>query len=356
MVGMKITQAVSLDTRIGGLEARTYKIERIVDQLCHSVPGFKSPLTVGGSSRGESSQIGAGSATHPGFVYTSAVPPTIPAIYQTHPADLKGTSRMSSARHSIETDTHSQVSFGDAPTYIGSLHPPSSSATQTQSLTVTAPAVSGPLDRPASTSTVRGATSLPSLGRDASEAGAVRGTDNYSNLLSQLEAERAARQALEAQVKKLSERLNALSTTMFAMVGGPGKSRSYERLAPPLPDLAKAPLPASKHGLKTLSVFETPEGYGDDGGEHKKAMGEEDYDDEFQTPQEDRAPQVYGAFGEELQADDDAPGDDEDDPKRKKAARTLSLSQLTLKRGLGTGYEMSRPGFIPPDAKIDKRR
>jgi hypothetical protein len=65
-------------------------------------------------------------------------------------------------------------------------------------------------------------------------------------------------------------------------------------------------------------------------------------EDDFQTPREESTPGVgYGAFGEELKPDEEEgeegdDGGDEDDPKRKKAARTLSLSQLTLGKGQRT--------------------
>jgi len=58
-------------------------------------------------------------------------------------------------------------------------------------------------------------------------------------------------------------------------------------------------------------------------------------DEDFQTPREEQTPLSFGAFGEELIPDDGDNGDT-DDPKRKKAARTLSLSQLTLKKGQRT--------------------
>jgi len=57
-------------------------------------------------------------------------------------------------------------------------------------------------------------------------------------------------------------------------------------------------------------------------------------EDDFQTPREEQTPLSFGAFGEELRPDDEE--GDTDDPKRKKAARTLSLSQLTLKKGQRT--------------------
>jgi hypothetical protein len=109
------------------------------------------------------------------------------------------------------------------------------------------------------------------------------------------------------------------------------------------------------------SVFESDDDDDDDGDDHegggnqgevgksgvgmgKKGMEEEGEvtEDDFQTPREESTPGVgYGAFGEELKPDEEEgeegdDGGDEDDPKRKKAARTLSLSQLTLGKGQRT--------------------
>lgn len=354
MVGMKITHAASMDVRLGNLESRTDALERVVDRLCHSVPGFKGPLDrrVEQSSQKE---------LRPTFTFTTGAPPPIPAVYNPFPVESKD--RPGSSRRSLETDTHSQISFGEAPTYIGSLRPPSSPATKTQLSVGAAPAVPV-LNRHTSTSTVRGAASMPAMGREAGDA-APR--DDVSQLRSELEAERAARQALEAQVKKLSDRLNSLSTTMFAMVRSPSESRSYERLAPssagqPSPRLPPPSrgtlLVPRQHQQEQLSVFETDDEEEDDGeasearpqsnkGQDLSSPTKTDLateeegdltEDDFQTPREDnRPPLTYGAFGEELRPDDDDDEDgnqeDEDDPKRKKAARTLSLSQLTLGRG-----------------------
>lgn len=338
MVGMKITQAASLDTRIGGLETRMLKLERVVNQLCHSVPGFKTPLTETPRRGGESPHAGVTSDPS-SFVFNTAAPPMIPAIYQAISNDIPpGSSRYSSSRQSVETDGQSHLSFGEAPTFIGSLYPPSSSATQAQSLTATAPAIS-PANRPDSKSTVRGVASLPTMGRDAGEGSGgddAQQQQQQQQLLGQLESERIARQALEAQVKKLSDRLNSLSTTMYALVRDPAKSRSQEHLVPPSPLPPKSapssqPTPTQKP-LKTLSIFE---GGGIDSTKAGRRRGdsrvgdegdEDDANDDFQTPREEHP--RYGAFGEELRDDDD-----EDDPKRKKAARTLSLSQLTLGKG-----------------------
>ncbi|KAK3383820.1 hypothetical protein B0T24DRAFT_63919 [Lasiosphaeria ovina] len=345
MAGMKITQVASIDTRIGDLEFRAHKLERVVGQLCHAVPGFKTPFGDATPSQGEPS------SRKPTFAYSASPPPPIPAIYRTISSDLKETPKYAASRRSVETDSHSQVSFGDAPTFIGSLHPPSSFAAQSQSLSVNATPPANPLDRPASNSTIRGAASLPAIGREAGG----NSDERYAALAAQLETERAARQALEAQVKKLSERLNTLSTTMFAMVRGPSESRSQERLAPPSvgghsSQPVKTLLVPPPEAVKALSVFETDDDDDDneDEDEGTEAAGAKEIrllesevaddnltEDDFQTPREDMPPLSYGAFGEELHPDDDGEADS-DDPKRKKAARTLSLSQLTLGKGQRT--------------------
>jgi hypothetical protein len=185
------------------------------------------------------------------------------------------------------------------------------------------------------------------MGREADGASKE---DLVTQLRKELEAEREARRALESQVKKLTDRLKSLSTTVYAMVRGPSESRSYERLAPsasqPSPRfVASSSLLVPQQPQEQRSVFETDED--DDEGTDAIAKNQgaktdpreegELTEDDFQTPREDWPnPLAYGAFGEELRPDDDEDDDnegDEDDPKRKKAARTLSLSQLTLGKG-----------------------
>lgn len=337
MVGMKITQAASMDARIGGLEARMARLERAVDRLCRgAVPG--TPMAETAS----------------------------PAVYhQTASSDLGN----SPSRHSTAEDDDddsavhhsSHFSFGEAQTYIGSLHAPSSSSATQSSLTVIAPSNNNNNNnnRPTSDATVRGATSLPTLG-GRRESDDPHTTTTAVLLQSQVDAERAARRDLEAQVAKLSARLNTLSATMYAMVRGEGggiaKARSQEQLLlsplpQPQPTPATAPhVPPVKQA--TLSAFDA-----DDENAHDNKPGEDDdHDDdddrrteEFLTPGEERSTlggYGFGAFGEPLRVneddeteadDDDDDGDDgrneaedKDDAGRKKAARTLSLSQLTL--------------------------
>lgn len=332
MAGMRITQAANMETRIGTLEGRVHRIERVVEQLCHTVPGFKAPLM----EVQQSDQIPRSVPAFPDqpFAYSNVAPPTIPAIYQTIVADLKGgngsSSRYSSSRHSADdTDAHSsRMSFGEGQTYIGSLHPPSSSATQTRAQPLATQL--SPSDRPTSTTTVRPAVSMPTIGGSRTPPD----ENSETNVVAELEAERAARQALEAQVKKLSERLNLLSTTMFAMVRDPQKSRSHERLksagantpsstTPPVPPLRSPPVG------KPHSIFEDDS----DLDEIKKKTshtGSATPSDAFLTPREEMAPPQYGAFGEELRDENENEGED---PQRKRAARTLSLSQLTRGKG-----------------------
>jgi hypothetical protein len=307
MAGMKITQAASLETRIGSIEARMRRMEKVVTQLCNAVPNFQVQLNA--PERSGTSVP----ASDPSFTYTTLTTSTAalnPSIYQTISHDLKSSSRYSSSRHS--DDSHSHMSFGEAPTFIGSLHPS---------------AGLGPMSahRPTSNSTVRGATSLPALPREITGPFTA---DHYTTLLALVETERSARQALEAQVKKLGQRLNIMSLSAVS----PGEDRS-QVLDPP---------PTAK-SFGQMSAFDDDEEE-DDEDDDQGAAGlqgrpmipedsgiatggpededEETYSDDFATPREER---TFGAFGEELREDDD--------PKRKKAARTLSLSQLTLNKG-----------------------
>ncbi|KAK7745082.1 hypothetical protein SLS53_003317 [Cytospora paraplurivora] len=408
MAGMKITQAATLDERFGDLEARVHKIERVVDQLCHSVPGFKWPFKEGGPGTGVAAAVGAvtgrqGSSTgtasgsglqrvpvnQPSFAYSSAARPMIPSIYQA--VDLANRdSAVPSSRQSVETtddNNSSHMSFGEGRTYIDSLHPPSSSATQTLSPPASAPAPAVPvvprLLRPTSVSTVRPVASMPSLGSQCSSTEDQQ-PPSTAALVAQLESERAARQALEAQVRKLSERMNNLSTTMFAMVRDPAKkSKSHERLRPQtaaasgttlanstpanavaaaIPDLpgkdnssgSRSPhLAANPSSRAPQSIFGNSPA-----GSPVKELGDDDYYSEaFQTPREEpgqtpglqqQQQQRYEPFGvivDEFGAagkrysggeGDEEDEDEEDVRRRKTEARTLSLSQLTMGKGLPT--------------------
>ncbi|KAK3953090.1 hypothetical protein QBC32DRAFT_211037 [Pseudoneurospora amorphoporcata] len=428
MVGMKITQAVSIDTRIGTLETRTGKLERVVDQLCHVVPGFRGPLSDisavgGGRGTGGAGTIRTVSDGRPSFTYTTASPPP-PGISPVPPrqgqqpihsqSDISHSPRASSERQSMDSDTHSQISFGEAQTFIGSLHPPSSSATQARSLTTaTTPTTAVTLslpphpedpndtdrDRPTSNSTVRGVASMSSMHENATTASVSEYSstnahnptyyNQYHALLSQLDSERQARQALEGQVKKLSDRLSALSSTMYALVrdsgswgapdpssprsaiSGGGRGRGHPPLHIPSvfdygnddnddhqlgdqedeEDIDDNVGPA-RHGHHSVGVVSkaklalvakpTSRGSGGGGGRGQEDGEAEDFQtprDEFQTPMTPMSVYTYGAISPDHNqaesGDDEAEsgGDSSDaraEKKQRKAARTLSLSQLTM--------------------------
>lgn len=437
MAGMKITQAVTLEERFGNLEVRMIKLERVVDQLCHSVPGFKGPLKTTTTELGSAPSMGrqrSGSASasaanagvptrnvsvsQPTFAYSNVVPPMIPAIYQTASPGPPSSSRddgmaggiassrfatNSSSRRSVETTgttddnntiASSRMSFGDGHTYMDSLHPPSSSATQAVSTIATSvppvPAL-GDLLRPTSENTVRPATSMPSLG---SQQGGEERSSNSAALLAQLDQERAQRQLLEDQVRKLSERMNNLSTTMFAMVRDPAKTKSNERLRPQTANsssnnnnttgnttqatttttrptmmmIAPSSKAQSIFGKESVPVSTGVGPLMYHGGNNSMANSpskEDETDDQFsdsafQTPREEPTPGglTYSqAFGDEFGgASPTTPttttttsgylegggggggvGETEEDLEaRKKAARTLSLSQLTMGKGVPT--------------------
>ncbi|KAI1331607.1 hypothetical protein F5Y16DRAFT_395486 [Xylariaceae sp. FL0255] len=251
LVSMKITEAASLEDRMTRLEGHNQKLEKLVSQLVQAVPGCSHLLNALDSSLEPVQEVPSSSAAGSSmFAGMPQEPAPQPSGY-----------------------SQTNESFEDSQTFVGSIHPS----------TTVAP-------RPISNVTIRGATSLPSLPRVSS-----------GDLRAQIEAERAAREALEHQVAKLTQMVDILSRTTQQT-----------------PNTSVQPT--------QVSVFEHDDDEDEAEGEYE---GEEplsasvDDDDAFKTPREEYAPaHGFGAFGEELH--------DEADDGRKKAARTLSLSQLTL--------------------------
>ncbi|OTA97972.1 hypothetical protein M434DRAFT_26375 [Hypoxylon sp. CO27-5] len=272
MAGMKITQAAGLEDRIAALEVRNQKLEKLVSQLFQVVPGVNNYVP---DTPDQARPRGSFAQSIPYTPTRSAIAET--SEYQTPSRDLEQSSRFSSSRHSNE-------SFGDGNTFIGSM-PPSTR----------------PHPRPTSNATVRGATSLPTL---LGENVGPFTTDHYTTLKALLDTERDARQALEARVTRLSHRVNLISRTSHKLET---ESTSYS----------------------TVSAFE----HDDD---EPLTADAETESEAYKTPREEEPGHGFGAFGEELR-------DDEEDGSRKKAARTLSLSQLTLKR----------PPRTQPEADVD---
>ncbi|KAK8027379.1 hypothetical protein PG991_004435 [Apiospora marii] len=239
VVGMKITQAVSIEERIANLETFSLASTRTPEVPERAPPSGLRP-------------------------YSSA--------YTTSSAAAAAAANQ--ARENVSRDSND--SFGDENTFIGSI-----------------PTSSAPANRPISTATVRGATSLPTLGRDLSGQFTP---DHYATLLAMIETERSARQALEAQVNKLNMQLRLLSRA--SSKGCPANGPAY-------------------------STFEH-----DDDEEEAQTPNVDDElsgSEAFKTPNEEYSQHGFGAFGEELT-------EEEADGRRKRAARTLSLSQLTLKK------------------------
>ncbi|KAI8217420.1 hypothetical protein K4K53_009198 [Colletotrichum sp. SAR 10_77] len=287
MAGMKITQAASIETRIETLESRMQRMEDVVTQLCNSVPGFQVQMT----------QPGRPAPPVPPSQSSTAVNPTLQQV-----------ARQSAPSSRYSNSAQSNTSFGEARTYVGSLH------------------VHTGMNRPTSNATIRGVTSLPAMPR--AEAGRPTETftaDHYTMLLALLETERSSRQALESQVKKLTRRIN--------MISGPtGNGRMSLQMEPP---------PTAK-SFGSVSAFDHDSSDDEDAAARNRrflaedsgvgtGVGDDDsYSEVFATPKEEQS-HGYGAFGEDLL-------DEDDDPARKKAARTLSLSQMTL------GKKASRTG------------
>ena len=263
VVGMKITQAVSIEERIANLETSNQKLEKLVYQLFQLLPGVNEYPEV--------PERAPPSGLRP---YSSAYTTSSAAANQ--------------ARENVSRDSND--SFGDENTFIGSI-----------------PTSSAPVNRPMSTATVRGATSLPTLGRELSGQFTP---DHYATLLAMIETERSARQALEAQVNKLKMQLRLLS-----------RANSQER-------------PANG---PAYSTFE----HDDDEEEAQAAIVDDELSgsEAFKTPNEEHSQHGFGAFGEELT-------EEEADGRRKRAARTLSLSQLTLKKPL-------KPSKKHPEAGVN---
>lgn len=274
ILGMKITEAAGLEERLFTLETRNQKLEKLVTQLFQVVPGI--------DEYPDSPEVAAAPRLPPlppsSVTYAASSSVANPTLYQTTSNDLPSSTRCGESRHSNE-------SFGEGHTFIDSVDPSTRPTNNNHNHNTT--------NRPTSTATVRGVASLPTLPRESSPN---FNSDQYTTLLALIDTERSARQALEAQVTKLSNKLNLISRT----------SQKLEALTAPTG-------PA-------YSAFE-----------HDESEDEFHSESEaWKTPREEQPQHSFGAFGEELK-------DEEVDGSRKRAARTLSLSQLTLGKPQNAG-------------------
>lgn len=315
VTGMKITQAASIETRIHSLESRMHNLERVMNDLCHHTPNFSlpapesqhRPATSAGPS-GLGIAISDDQSTSMTFANGMASVPPMPPFHST-------------------ADSVSHASFGDAPTFIDS-----SNYSHTTSHPIPDIPASSRLARPTSNSTVRGSASLPQL--NGTER-AAQESDGYDNLLALISAEQSARLALEAKVRTLTHRVELLSSptskTHWNRNVTDTRNITLQRVHLPV----QQEVPGTAKSLGTFSAFD------DDSDEEEVEMernggltrdstaveitvdDDASYSQPFETPQEQFAPSSaynYGAFGEELRDDGDG----------RKAARTLSLSQLSM--------------------------
>ncbi|EGY22780.1 hypothetical protein HYQ45_010063 [Verticillium longisporum] len=285
MAGMKITAAASLETRIDTLEAKMRRAEKIITQLCNAAPG----------TRIQPDQF-------------HRPPSSLPTPNRSTMTAVPGM-QSSSSRHGSMCSRDSRASFLEGVR-------DNDSATQ-----LTAPSVA---NRPTSDSTIRGAVSLPTISQGVS--GPLT-TEHYSTLLRLLEAERASRHSLEAQVRMLAQRLEAVAASTpkqrWASIHGepPPTARSFGDVSA---FDQQTPEYEYGNGHKNQPLMPEDSGIATRG---LAGVDEDDYSETYATPREEQS-HGYGAFGEELR---DGDGDEDDeDGQRKKAARTLSLSQLTM--------------------------
>ncbi|EFX04419.1 hypothetical protein CMQ_1347 [Grosmannia clavigera kw1407] len=227
----EMPHTANMNSRLDMLESRMHRVEHVVDQLFHAVAELKEHPRSAHSFANDTVMY-----TSPSATATAEMRPIYTASTSAKHRFAPAASSRCSSRHSdrsgnstasFDSDMHqSHLSFGEGRTYIGSLHPPSTAATQVKPVPM-------PAFPPSVAATVREAASLPALG-----ASIGRGTSPASaaEMAAQLEAERAARQTLEAQVKKLNDRINVLSTTMYAIVRDPAaqQKRSLEPLSSPV--------------------------------------------------------------------------------------------------------------------------
>ncbi|KAI1751968.1 hypothetical protein F4782DRAFT_164674 [Xylaria castorea] len=212
---------------------------------------------------------------------TSGFPAVETSIRQGVPVDTDPLSP------SYSVSEQSNVSFEDEKTFIGSIRPSTREA-----------------PRPISNVTIRGATSLPTLSKDTPNAFT---SDHYNTLRSLLDSERTARHALEIRVTQLAQMVHTMS-------------RPTHKLHVNVSSGLQVP----------VSTFEHDDDDDVDEDEEPPSASIDDSSDAFKTPGEERPIYDLDDFGD----------DGVDDGSRKRAARALSLGQLTL----GKPKHSQKPG------------
>lgn len=285
MAGMKITQAASLETRVQQLEARMHKMERTVSRLHHP-----EALQLQDPPKRNVNRVHSRSFTRPGTDNSELSLPkhdrhreTLQRLQEPQ-SDPK---RSSSYSRPSTVDTNASYQHS-----LDSFLPPALPSPNAALISSQENA------RPLSTSTtIRGMpSSSPTIAKDG-----VLTVEHYTALTNMIQAEQAARQKLEVIVRALQQQLSDARTPAPA----------------PYPALDSNQKTGSPGQIVTSSQFSTFEQDDDDSSDDDGRYGTE----VFQTPNEER-----GNFG------DDTFGDVMNEGKS--APRTMSLSQMTLGKGM----------------------
>lgn len=286
MAGMKITQAVSMDTRIVSLEARVRRLEKVVTSLCHAVPNVRldqhqdqpHEQSRGVSRRPSSSHhVARGDPTKTGHANSANPDPLSLFVFG------GGRSRPSTQQSNI-----SMASTADGHTVAHSSHKH------------LAPAFTSS-GRPLSTATIRGVASFPTLSKDTAGAMTI---DHYTTLIALIETERAARQALESEVRGLGHQINII-----------GRYSGYGRMT-------MGQGPPTGFSLGGTSAFDH-----DDEDEDDDNGGEVTQTKTHETDGVDTTGALDSGEVSPISASDQR------EEAKRRAARTMSLSEITYKSG-----------------------
>lgn len=293
MAGMKITQAASLETRVQHLEDRMMKMEKTVSSM-----RYETPIQLQDPPKGYSANYRSSSGARPATQQSEVSLPKHPRYRDTQArGDFRGSRQDSQKRSSsygssrpstMSTHNSQHPSFDTyAPaTLLSTEVPPGSAQTA---------------GRPLSTSTtIRG---IPSSSPTMPIEGGLTG-EHYTALTNMILAEQLERQKLESVIHSLQRQLQAVLL---------GASAAY-----PVPDSDTGGDPVHEGGTEggNFSSFEQDDSSDDD----SRYVSEE----VFRTPVEEK-----NQFGDEIFGSVPSPVDD-----AKGAPRTLSLSQITLGRGI----------------------
>jgi hypothetical protein len=285
MAGMKITQAASLENRVQRLEARLQKVEKII---LRSQDRYPDALQLQDPPKRNPSRIQSKSFTRPGTDNSEISLPKHDRQRETRQPLQKSHSIQNRSSFSRPSTVDTNVSYqqsADAfrppalPSPNAALYPSQENA------------------RPLSTSTtIRGIpSSSPTMAKDAALT-----IEHYTALTNMILAEQAARQQLEVVVRSLQQQLQTCRTSAPGSFPTPDSNQVVDGLVE---------IPGGE-----FSSFEQDEDSSDD---------EEGYGTEaFQTPKEGRASYGEDTFGDVMNVDG------------KSAPRTMSLSQMTLGKGL----------------------